>query len=120
MQVYSVSYDFKVRLNHSPFNFFFTVSDGGAVSVPLGDGERTVDVEPRSLFGKKNKCKCKKKKCKKSECFNWCKQNCACCKKKNGVPENLNGLKDATKCKKWRKKSNANKCERKFGKLAIV
>ena len=107
--------------------FFFDVSDGDAVSQLLGDGEKTVDAGPQSrathrrfLLGNKNKCKCKKGKCKKFKCLNWCKQNCVCCRNRKGKPGRLNDEEDAKKCKKWRKNSNARKCKRRFGKLAIV
>ena len=104
---------------------YFTDLDGDAVPLPLGDGEKTVDAGPRSLFGKKNKNKCKKRKCKKSKYLNWCKQNCACCKNKNvntkiTWPRIVRDLKDAKKCKTWRKMRNARKCKRKYRKPAIV
>ena len=80
-------------------------------------GKKGVAASGRSLFGKKNKCKCKKKKCMKAKCLDWCKKNCACCKNKNGRPESLDGK---PKCKRWKKMSNARKCKRKFGKFAIL
>ena len=117
---------------------YFNVSDGDDVSLQLGNSDKTGDVGPKSrathrrfLLGNQNKCICKKRKCKKPKCFNWCKQNCACCKNKNGKPENLNSEargKEAKveifvkmqKCEKWRKKSNAKKCKSKFGIHDIV
>ena len=77
-------------------------------------GKKGVAASGRSLFGKKNKCKCKKKKCKKAKCLDFCKQNCACCKNEIGMPKNLDGI---SKCKKWKKVSKARKCKRKFKKL---
>ena len=104
---------------------YFTDLDGDAVPLPLGDGEKTVIVGPRSLFGKKNQCKCKKNNCKMSKCFDWCKQNCACCKKPRTPLQNaiaihgMMNLKHAKKCKKWRKKANWSKCKRKLAKLLL-